>query len=317
MLTHLHIQNFKCFEDLRIDNLARVNLITGKNNTGKTSLLEAVYVAYGKDNWYKILKSRGENASSSNLIEKFDAHASLFFNRNIVADAHINTAVLQMINTRTGRLYTSSERDMYLENLDSRLTLLNDPDARSCNWVNSTVLGMSELESLWDRSFFLTPFEDIALTLLRHIEKDIEKIGLGKAPGGERRFQVLLKGQKRPIPLGHLGEGMSRILGMVMSLVDGENGILLIDEFENGLHYTIQPEIWKHLFSLAKELNVQVFVTTHSKDCVEAFARAANMPENEGSARVIRLFNKDGRISESLFDQEDIRTALEQHIDLR
>ncbi|MDX2286554.1 MAG: AAA family ATPase [Bacteroidia bacterium] len=317
MLSSLHIRNFKCFEDLRIGSLARVNLITGKNNTGKTSLLEAVYTASGKNNWYPVLSTRGEDINN-NLVERFDAFASLFFNRNILEEAFINEHALQLINNKTGKPYTLSESNNYFEHLDCELRLLSDLDSGPCKLVGSAALQMRELETLWDDAFFLTPYEDTALQVLQQIEPDIEKIGLGKTPGGKRRFQVLLKGQKRPIPLMHLGEGMGRILGILLSIVGGENGILLIDEFENGLHYSVQRQVWEAVFRLAQALDVQVFATTHSRDCVEAFAAAANQPGFGQDARLIRLYrNPQRQIREANFDAETVQTAIENQIELR
>ncbi|OAD20145.1 hypothetical protein THIOM_004170 [Candidatus Thiomargarita nelsonii] len=85
------------------------------------------------------------------------------------------------------------------------------------------------------------------------------------------------------IPLKHLGEGMYRVFHIILALVNAKNGFLLIDEFENGLHYTVQPKVWELIFKLAKELNVQVFATTHSKDCVEGFHAVWESQEDEGT----------------------------------
>ncbi len=62
---------------------------------------------------------------------------------------------------------------------------------------------------------------------------------------------------------------------MTLALVNSSNGFLLIDEFENGLHYSVLHKVWKLIFRLAKDLNVQVFATTHSHDCVTAFQAAS------------------------------------------
>jgi AAA15 family ATPase/GTPase len=68
-----------------------------------------------------------------------------------------------------------------------------------------------------------------------------------------------------------MGDGMNRILTIILALVNSDNGCLLIDEFENGLHYTVQENLWRIIFHLSKELNIQVFATTHSEDCIKGF----------------------------------------------
>lgn len=47
MYTSFRVQNFRCFRDLQLNDLGRVNLIGGKNNAGKTALLEAMYIHSG------------------------------------------------------------------------------------------------------------------------------------------------------------------------------------------------------------------------------------------------------------------------------
>ena len=53
---------------------------------------------------------------------------------------------------------------------------------------------------------------------------------------------------------------MQRTFGIALALVNARNGLLLIDEFENGLHYLVQPDLWRLIFQVARRLNVQVFM---------------------------------------------------------
>lgn len=79
-----------------------------------------------------------------------------------------------------------------------------------------------------------------------------------------------------------MGDGIIHLFHIILGLVNSRGGIVLIDEFENGLHYSVQPEIWNMIFQLAEKLNVQVFATTHSWDCVSAFQKAMQQHETEG-----------------------------------
>ena len=47
MFTSFTLKNFRFFRELQIEPLERVNLIAGKNNTGKTALLEAIFLHLG------------------------------------------------------------------------------------------------------------------------------------------------------------------------------------------------------------------------------------------------------------------------------
>ncbi|OQX24368.1 MAG: hypothetical protein BWK80_21225 [Desulfobacteraceae bacterium IS3] len=72
-----------------------------------------------------------------------------------------------------------------------------------------------------------------------------------------------------------MGEGMNRLLGIALALVNSKDGFLLVDEIDNGIHYSAQSDLWRLIFEGAKRMNVQVFATTHSWDCIEAFQQAA------------------------------------------
>ena len=82
---------------------------------------------------------------------------------------------------------------------------------------------------------------------------------------------VRLDESNNPLPLRSMGDGINRILTIILAMVNCENGYLLIDEFENGLHYSVQEKLWEIIFYLAERLNIQVFATTHSNDAIEVF----------------------------------------------
>ena len=95
------------------------------------------------------------------------------------------------------------------------------------------------------------------------------------------------------------------------------DGLLLIDEFENGLYYTVQPEIWRFIFRVARSLNIQVFATTHSWDCIEAFQQAAQEDGNDEEALLIRLESKLDAIDATLYDKKTLGIATRDHIEVR
>jgi AAA15 family ATPase/GTPase len=127
---------------------------------------------------------------------------------------------------------------------------------------------------------------------------------------------IRMSGIDEPIPLRSLGDGMQRVLGIILALVNAKDGMLLIDEFENGLHYSVQPDIWRLLFKVAHRLNVQVFATTHSWDCIEAFQKAAVEDAGE-EGMLIRLEEKNNEIGTTLFDERRLGIATREQIEVR
>ena len=132
----------------------------------------------------------------------------------------------------------------------------------------------------------------------------------------ERRAVVKLKGEERPVPLKSLGDGAVRLFSVALALANSKDGFLLIDEVENGIHYSLQFDFWKMVMKAAHENNVQVFATTHSWDCVRGFAWAASETE-EVEGALIRLFNKGSKVKAVEYSERDLKIAAEQGIELR
>lgn len=125
---------------------------------------------------------------------------------------------------------------------------------------------------------------------------------------------VSMKDSDKRYRLSSMGDGINRILTIILSLLNCKNGVLLLDEFENGLHYSVQDQLWEIIFMLAEKLNIQVFVTSHSSDCIRSFAR---MNKN-GCGQLIRLSLLDNRIVPTIYDNnEDLRFATDNSIEIR
>ncbi len=194
-----------------------------------------------------------------------------------------------------------------------------------CVFVDPNGLPAAVLGKYWD-SISLSPNENDALDALRIISHDVERIALKereeppiKGPNNSemspRIVYAKLASQEDAIPLRALGDGIGRVFGIVLSLIMARGGILLLDEVENGLHYTVQPDVWRMIFRMSSKLNVQVFATTHSSDCVRAFQEAASESAEEGV--LIRLVRKGDRILVAEFDEETLEIAVEGNIEVR
>lgn len=162
----------------------------------------------------------------------------------------------------------------------------------------------------------LSPLEDYIVKALNIINENIGRITFVNEGGGDR-FRipaVSLKDTGRRVHLSSMGDGLNRILTIILSLLNCKNGVLLLDEFETGLHYSVQKQLWEIIFLLAEDLNVQVFVTSHSFDCLKAFAEA-NASEQ---GVLIRLEQRSTGIEPVCYtENKDIMFAAENDIELR
>ena len=130
-----------------------------------------------------------------------------------------------------------------------------------------------------------------------------------------------LKDEDAPVPLNSMGDGISRVLQLFLKLFAARGGFLLIDEFENGLHYSVQEEVWRLIFDQAEKLDVQVFATTHSWDCIESFAKVAvEKKATEGVlfriGRSVRTSDQ-GKVIATIFDEQKLLNITQSDIEVR
>lgn len=106
------------------------------------------------------------------------------------------------------------------------------------------------------------------------------------------------------------------MLALAIALIQAKDGVLLIDEIDTGLHYTVMRDMWRLVSNTAKDLNIQVFATTHSYDCVKSLAAICNSGENaDGYVSIQRIEPEKGRAVH--YSEAEIRVAAEQHIEVR
>lgn len=386
MLTSLGVKNYRNLKSLEIEEgkLARVNLIAGKNNTGKTSLLEAVslYGYQGRLPWIdELLKWRGEfySEQSRSLDSNLKTYSSLFHNRerSFFGEKRILLGPLDnvkkalddqsfrhnVLHIRLGQLYevelewvdaenqkvekikqsrVLEKEDENIDGLTLTSTLLAAFDKESYSYrlngldrENDFIYQMNRYSSprniqfvrtfyteeesaqLWD-TIASTDKEHHLIRTLQLIEKDISGISFIRdiESVNGRKAVVGLRNNKNRLPLKSMGDGMNRILAITLALVNAEDGYLLIDEFENGLHYTVQEDLWRMIFQLARELNVQVFATTHSNDCIRAFESVLN-DGNHFEGQYFRLEKLGEVIKPIYYSSSDLEAAIDQNIETR
>jgi AAA15 family ATPase/GTPase len=188
--------------------------------------------------------------------------------------------------------------------------------------VDSQLARENDLAQQWDTAY-LDSEEHIVKETLSIFNADITNVIFVQSPEKkEERVAVLkIKGKAKAVPLKAMGEGVSRVLQIFLSALRARGGFLLIDEFENGLHYSIQEEVWDKLFKLAKELDIQVFATTHSEDTVKAFCTVA-IADKEVDGKLISLArsaktSNKGQIFAITYEEDKLETFIEMGMEVR
>lgn len=193
----------------------------------------------------------------------------------------------------------------------------------SCESLGPGLPSSDKLARLWDK-VALTDGEMLALDALRLVFGDrVERVAAvgedvpgSRAYGSRRRVVVKLADHADPVPLKSLGDGATRMFGISLALSKCRDGILLIDEAENGIHYSLQSKFWDMVLCAADTHNIQVVATTHSKDCINGFAAAALDSPNI-SGNLIRIDRHQGKTYAVEYSKEELETAAEQNIEVR
>lgn len=202
-----------------------------------------------------------------------------------------------------------------------RFARKRDEESTPTRFITTEALGRDDIVSLFE-TIVLTPEEDNVIEALRTIEPSIERI----APvGSERRryflvdrggIVVKLRDSKQRIPIGSMGDGIWRMLGIALSLSRARGGILLVDEIDTGLHYSVMADMWRLVCDTARRLDVQVFATTHSRDCVESLSAISRAGVTTGSEVSIQRIERGSPTAIS-FSERDIVIAAERSIEVR
>jgi AAA15 family ATPase/GTPase len=373
MLKSLRIENFKNIKKIHIPSLATVNLITGKNNTSKTSLLESISLLSSNIDFnlmFQLIAERGElfySANENGMVRSIDnlkSLSSLFYGRQadteeqspifigdegenislrfvnyieeVVEDINQTTGEKSIIGRRRSKVVVNNGFNDSLIGLEIQTknynTIVPIDDSRSLSNIrthlpiqkrNFQFIKPSYQENemngiLWDK-IALTEKEDLVINTLRIIEEDLEKISFIKEESSSRERRVIAKIRNvtERIPLKSMGDGINRVLAIILGLVNADNGYLLIDEFENGLHYSVQEKLWETVFNLSQKLKIQVFATTHSNDCISAFSKVTNADEYKNLGKLIKLEKVNTEIKAVDFNSNELNIAENQNIELR
>lgn len=349
---NIEIRNFRGIDHLKIDDFSRVNVFLGQNNSGKTTVLEAIAMLMSMSNPdipQAINAVRARKPFSSFIDIQY-----YFNNLNVATPPEVEAEQTDG-NSRHLKLALSYVFDeladpqnepqqqmgtvKYVNTLEMNFDVSNKTSRQSYqSWlrVNSQGLVVNRKVAdgyLENKRAWLTPSDlmtsnlandlaelfkrnrkDTILSLLKLFDPRINGIEILTDD-----IYVAFEGMTQMLSLSMMGDGLRRYLNMVAAAANPLTNILLIDEIDNGLHFSVYKKLWQSLFALATATDKQIFVSTHSKETL--YYLNEMLQESPDYKSDMRLYTLERTIKKGMqaymLTHEGLRGACENDIELR
>lgn len=360
-IEQLEISSYRGIKSLALLDLGEVNIFVGDNNTGKTSVLEAIQFLCAPDRYNLVQIARQREKYRARMgIGFLDSVKYLFdFEQRMskspelsvggilhgekaeisvkgiledqlvdIQELHYRTTILnrleevheEVVETFFGEIYSkigcNEEREKFEINKYSRVRM--DLSKKTAFLPCKTILTVDHvIENAFNSLIKTKEVKNLAVKLLREeFDDDIVDLRIIQETSTSRFTPVVEVESGEYIPLSLYGDGMKKALTMLNAIVNTGNGVVLIDEFETALHTSAMPKVFSFVMDVAKKMNVQLFLTTHSLEAVDKMLESGG--ENIQNMRIIRLKKKNGKTYSHIMDGcEALENRKEYDLELR
>lgn len=328
----VNIIQYRKLHNIQISNLSRVNIFAGGNNTGKTSLLEIFFLFTRLNSFKSVIdleRFRGrfyqdfptkwfnkifvdsiniqaefnDIMCSVNIIKKEtneDIDKSHYLT-SIVTDANVNGDNF----SSTIHLFDNKDPEFYYE----KSQFLCQATFSSPYRYDGQLLKRAHAKAVQEKYF-----DEIMLFINENLDKNIEKIEMISIDN-ESRFMVSSTNNDVAIDITKYGEGLQRVFEIALLMGYSRNGVICIDELDSAIHKNLLVKFTEFIQKLAQRFNVQVFLSTHSKECIDAFVENG-YPDNELMAYAIT--EEEGKLVAKFLEGNKLKHLVESiNIDIR
>lgn len=347
MIRSFSIENFRCYKSLRIAKCERLNLILGDNGSGKTSILEALFLAVGQspELALRLKMARGWSGQLAGTMTNINQHlwSDLFYGGDLESAISIKLEGDKKENRGVKVVKSGSSITLPLE--EGKLSLVSESsDNISFLWTDSEgnersstpILSQQGLkldpvgEGSTIHSYYPTgivpPPAEIAqrfsvlsranrkkelIQLIRKVWPWIEDITIevNQAP----ELFADLKGTASKVPLVNISSGINSLIGLLLSIINSPGGLVLYDEIGSGIYYRHLSKFWNVIIAACERYDCQLIASTHSKEVLDELFRSLGGRE----IAVWRCQRNDGVHTVSELSAIDAHDTLDFNSDIR
>jgi len=279
-INDIEIVDYKCFKNFKVSGFKKVNLIGGQNNIGKTTFMEACFLCssefYG-DIYNKLIEIKTHRNLINNVLSRNERQKDI---QNLILDNQ-NLEIL-CNNEKTSIKF---ENNIYNINVTSKsskqldyITLYNSLEQNIpysfMGFSLSYISSFSDFNDMYNRGISQLKLDNKLDNVNEYLNKmfNISKID---TINDEPYIMV-----DKWVKLSETGQGIKTFINIIFSISILENRTLYIDEIENGIHYSLFDDLWEIVLKLSNYRNIQLFATTHSKECIESYNRVSKKISN-------------------------------------
>jgi len=331
MIQQLSIQNFQGIESIEFNDLGRVNLIIGGNNTGKTSILEALTLLTGDESLLKSLPSLFREVDNSDEWNAFWP----FLARNgdlLKLEVSTNEGSERVFGTKDPQQHSGIARESRMTDGQrvKEQNIVSFSHKQTYSPIVSTKLCVlsttqptpTTTSELFNAAIPANPENELKLEALlkASIEPRLRRMRYLKPTGFRHHIVMVDLGTGTMVPFTQMGQAFARALHIYCEIFAHSPDLLIIDEIENGLYHEGLDDFWKGLIQILEDQKVQLFATTHSRECMEAANRANHSMGKPTSLRYMRLdraLKKPEKIIGTVFDSDTMATATQHGEEMR
>lgn len=355
MFKDISIKYFRGIRQLQLDGFGQVNLFLGCNNCGKSTVLDALFLMSGAAN--PLLNVKINNIRNYDNIDQDDLLLNYY---NLDTEEPIRLKSLQTnetlreltihpfssisgnIDMRKGAASSLSNKeteDSYGYTLDLNLKPKNQKESLFTSSLTVTsqdrgnvkiekALGYKEeilaqyMSSSFDFKESMKKLDEMLqnkeehhiVEILQKIEPRIHDIMLGD------KAVMIDVGLPKRVPVNIMGDGIRKMLAIIISVFDCKNGVLLIDEIDNGLHYKSMPVLWTAVLEMAKKRNVQIFASTHNVDSLKGLEQILSESQHDMQDKTVTYTLRrlpEGDLRAFRYDYEKFNYVINQEIEIR
>lgn len=320
--TEIYIRKYKKFTDTYIGSFKAVNIFAGLNNSGKSSILEALYIVTklsDPKSHIKINNFRNKNYAShtkeitsshyNSIIDSFDIEAIFEDEKILTKGQKKQQSDLSNIYDYIGTFFSETliGEDRYNFSADftrKGMSITSNTNNILCNSIFSSPSSIDEealFRSAYSKAVRNGAKKEVVDFIKLNIDPDIIDIEL---LSNDNTFFVSHKDREKCLDLSLYGDGLQKVFFLAIKISACESGVILLDEIENGIHKNLLAEFTALIEILASRYRVQVFITSHSKECIDSFVT------NRFKGKEISAYTIDGNGKIKHFSEEDLENLI-------